>query len=156
MAKPTKFTEAIAAEILKALRAGMLMQDAAEFAGIHKDTLYTWMAKGAKRTKKEDLLRKFSDDVTKARSEAKFRAVARVHAGMAKDWKAAAWWLGVSDPKNYGPKVRITLEQEFSDALTRIRKRLPLDVYEKVLDAITEGDGGEGESSPAPGEELPH
>lgn len=148
--RPTKFTPQLGAEVLKALQVGMLLQDAAQFAGVHRDTLGSWVRQGARKPHPHPL-REFSDAFSKGRMSGKFRALARIHAGMAKDWKAAAWWLGVTDPKNYGPKVRVTLEQEFSDALARIAKRLPEDVYELVLDAILEEDSCEGEVSPSSG-----
>jgi hypothetical protein len=154
--RPTKFTPHLGAEVIKALNAGMLLQDAAEFAGIHRDTLHTWLTKGAKRRNPLDALRAFSDEVRRARMSAKLRAVAYVHGAMKENWKAAAWWLQVTDPKHYGPKIRVTLEQEFTDALARISKRLPAEVYEQVLDAILEDSGGAGESPTSEGEELEH
>jgi hypothetical protein len=154
--RPTKLTPAIWDEIIRALKAGMLLHDAAEFAGISRDTLSRWMKKGERSADEADEYRQFSDAVAKARSAAKLRAVGAVHAHMTKHWKAAAWWLSVTDPRNYGPKVRVTLEQEFSRALARISKRVSTDVYEQVLDAILEDDGAPRESEAGESEELKH
>lgn len=148
--RPTKFSPELAAEILKALKVGMLVQDAWTFAGVPESTYYDWVEMGARQ--KSGPLREFSEAVSKARSSAKLRAVGAVHTGMSKDWKAAAWWLGVTDPKNYGPKIRVTLEQEFSDALARIKQRVSPEVFETVLDAIVSGGSMEGEGTPGGGE----
>ena len=150
--RPTKFTPEIAAEVVKAVKAGMLLQDAAQYAGLDRTTLYRWLKEGAKKRDPKHPLADFCNMVSQGNGVAKLRAIGSVHAAMGNDWKAAAWWLGVTDPKNYGQKVRVTLEEEFSDALARIRKRLPPTVYEQVLEAILEGSGGEGEGADPLGE----
>jgi hypothetical protein len=153
LGRPSIFTKALGDEVLKFLNAGMLVQDAAAAAGIHRDSIYTWVAKG--KTSKDPDLKAFSDAVPKARMTAKVRAVASVNAAMGKNWKAAAWWLSVSDPKNYGPKVRVTLDQEFTDALARIRAKVSPEVYEQVLAAVVEDEDGGGAFEDPRGETEP-
>lgn len=137
-----RYDERVAAELLKALKLGMLLQDAAAFAGMTRETLYKWRTVGKGKPEGHPL-RDFADAVSKARMSAKLHAVGRVTAAMAEDWKAAAWWLGVTDPANYGPQVKVTLEAEFRAALERVQKALPRGVYEQVRNAII-ADGGHG------------
>lgn len=143
LGRPTIFTPALGEEVLKYLRTGMVVQDAAQLAGIHKDSIYTWAAKGRKPGAPPEL-KDFAVAFPKARMTAKSRALTCVNLAMTKNWKAAAWFLGVSDPKNYGPKVRVTLDQEFNDALARIRAKVPAEVYEQVLAAVVEDEDGGG------------
>jgi hypothetical protein len=151
--RPTIFTQAIAAELMKAFRLGATVREACEFSGISKDSLYEWLKKGRKAPAGSEL-REFADGIPKARGAAKFRALGYWHAAMPKDWKAAAHWLAIEDPARYGPKVRVTLDQEFTDALTRIRRRLPIEVYEQVLAAIAEDESPGGVGADTPGEET--
>lgn len=140
----TEFTKKVGDEVLRALRVGMTMTDAAEFAGVSKTCLYAWL-RAAKSKPQRDPLARFAHAVSKGRTCAKFDALEKV--SYARDWKAAAWWLGVTDPKNYGPKIRVTLETEFSAALERLKAVLPPETYAKAIDAIAGGDGEGGEGA---------
>jgi len=151
--RKTIFTRALGEQIVKALAAGMLMKDAAEYNGINVDSIYTWVKWG--QTRKDPDLQWFAGEVPKARASAKARAVASVHGAMKKDWKAAAWWLGITDPKHYSQKVRVTLESEFTDALARIQEKLSPEVYEQVLAAIVDDGGDVGAEPDSLGETDP-
>lgn len=144
---PTKFDPEKASRVLDAFKLGALVQDAAAFAGVTRQCLHDWMKRGALRPI-GDPLRDFVDAVSQQRSSTKVQTVGKVLLAASRDWKAGAWWLGVTDPKNYGPKIRVTLEEEFTNALQRIEKRLPPDVFTAVLQAIAEGDGPEDAAGP--------
>lgn len=135
----------------KVIRLGMTVRDACAFAGISHTAFYKSVRIGKTRPL-GDSLRDFADAVAKGKTDAKVFAVGQVHAGMRKDWKAAAWLLGVSYPKEFGPKVKVTLETEFAGALERLKAALPPEMYEKALDALAAGDGEEGEGEDSPGE----
>lgn len=140
----------MAEDLTRVLNLGMTVRDACAFAGVSKTAFYKWLHLGKSRPP-DDPLRKFADAVVRGRTAAKVHAVGQVHAGMKKDWKAAAWLLGVTYPGEFGPKVKVTLEAEFGSALERLKAALPPEMYEKALDALARGDGEEGEGEDSPG-----
>jgi hypothetical protein len=66
MARPTKLTDEVQKQIVRAIAAGAYGEVAAEAAGIHKATLYRWLAKG-RRTKRGKLC-EFCDAIKKAQA----------------------------------------------------------------------------------------
>lgn len=148
----TEFTKKVGDKVIDAIRVGMTMEDAAEFASISKSTLFRWLGLAASRDSGR-LLKNFSDRVSQAKQSEKFRSLQKIH--RAKDWRAAAWWLGVRDPKTYGPKVRVTLDSEYEAALERLKKALPPEMYDLALDAIIRGEGEGEEGGAAAGEADP-
>lgn len=60
-----KLTEAVQAVIVDAIRCGNYLETAAACAGIHRDTLYEWLRKGA-AAPEGDCYRDFSDMLTRA------------------------------------------------------------------------------------------
>ncbi len=143
-----------------ALRMGMTVTDACRLAGMNRDSFYKWKRIGESMPHGEDpkadpLPRQFADAVANGELTAKHTALASIYNGMRKDWKAGAWLLSVRAPKEYGPKIRVTLETEFDAALERLEKVLPPELYEKALAAIAGGQGDEEDSGPPPGDVGP-
>ena len=116
MARPKKINERRIEEIAKLIRAGNFIEVAAQYAGIHKDTFYEWMKRGAhekdrlekpyQRPREEEALYvKFSDAIKEAIAEAEIRDVnAITMAAQAGNWTAAAWRLERKFPKRWGRK----------------------------------------------------
>jgi len=78
----TKLTEAVQDIIVTAIRCGNYMETAAALAGIHRDTLYEWLRKGA-AAPEGDCYRDFSDTLTRAMAQSEAEAVAAINeAGM--------------------------------------------------------------------------
>jgi len=103
MARPTKLTPEVASKIIAFVRTGNYIEAAAAAAGIHKDTLYDWLKRGApgnEESDSDDIYREFSDAVLQARAEAQIRAVAGLLA--TGHYKAWAWWLERSNPRQWG------------------------------------------------------
>lgn len=148
--RPTDSYEAQAEEVLKYLRLGMSRAEACRLATIGESTLSTWVSvgQGALEGGREWT---FAKAVESAEDFAKKHSLEKITGS--RDWRAHAWLLSVREPARFGQKVRVTLEQEFTDALERIRKRVSPDVYEQVLDAVLSGGSEEGEVPPPPGEE---
>jgi hypothetical protein len=140
-------------DLARFISLGLTVTDVCILGGISRDTFYKWAAEGKRRTDPDDPIRKFADAVSRGRVSAKASALGHVHLGMKKDWKAAAWLLGVTYPKEYGPKVAITLQSEFTAALERLEKVLPPEMYDKALAAIVGADG-EAENGGAPAGEI--
>jgi hypothetical protein len=104
MGRPTKLTPELQEELLKALRGGAYVEDACGYVGIHKDTFYEWMRRGADG---DDLYSEFSDAVEKARATAVVRNIALLQKAAEDSWQAAAWWLERTRPNQYGRRTNI-------------------------------------------------
>ena len=70
----TKLTEAVQDIIVTAIRAGNYLETAAAVAGIHKETFYDWLRKGAS-AQEPDIYSNFSDAVARALAESESVAV---------------------------------------------------------------------------------
>ena len=80
-----KLTKAVQDIIVTAIRCGNYLETAAACAGIHKDTFYNWIIKGA-NAPEGNRYHNFSDAVQKALAESESVAVAAIHeAGMPHD-----------------------------------------------------------------------
>lgn len=100
---------------------GQPLSIACSFSGISKPSFYKWSKMGKRKGAPPELVQ-FSAEVDKAREAARVMAVGSVFKGMQKDWKAAAWFLGVTKPAEFGQKVRVTLEEEFTGAIENLEQ----------------------------------
>jgi len=136
-------------ETIRVLRMGQPVTVACSFAGITKATFHKWLRVGNARPV-GDQLRAFADEVAKAREAAKVMALGSVFKGMQKDWKAAAWFLGVTKPAEFGQRVRVTLEEEFTGAIENLESDFADDpqLLGKILASITRRRSGTGNGPP--------
>jgi transposase len=103
----TKLTPELQDKILLHLRLGAYVETAAACAGIHKDTFYEWMKKGAHAVAPYGA---FADAVHKAIAESESRDLATVLKASTKSWQAAAWRLERRFPEKYGRNDRVKVE----------------------------------------------
>jgi len=71
----TKLTPEIQAVIVDAIRVGNYVEAAAACAGIHKQTFYGWLHRGANAKEGDDIYRDFLDAVSRAMAESESVAV---------------------------------------------------------------------------------
>lgn len=128
MGRPTKLTIARHRQIVKLVREGNYMETAAATAGISKDVLFTWLRRGARKSK--GIHHEFSVDMEKARAEAEIKDVRAIGNASFLDWKAAAFRLERRHPKRWGKKVQTALTGADGGA---IRLNINKDEAEKVL-----------------------
>lgn len=126
------------------IRMGLTVKDTCLLTGTTTETFYKWLRIGKERPK-SDHLRVFADAVVAGKASAKAAALAQIHMGMKKDWKAAAWFLSVTDPANYGPQIKITVKEELDAVLEKLAAGLPSAEYARVLAIIGSDDPGESE-----------
>ena len=104
--------------MLEALRAGNYMDTAAMYAGISKQTLYNWLAKGRATREKvanggiasyqEAKFIELIDAVEKARADAEVRNVHLIQqAAQGGTWQAAAWFLERSHPGKWARREKV-------------------------------------------------
>lgn len=121
--------------------AGSYIETAAKAAGIHKDTLYDWLKRGATG---EEPFASFSDAVERALGEAEIRDLAVVSkAAQAGVWQAAAWKLERRNPKAWGRRIaaevsgpdRGPIELDAADAREQLMAKLQATHERIVADA---------------------
>ena len=96
---------------------------AAAYAGIHRDTLYAWLARRPM----------FAQAVEKAEADAEVRATATVlKAAQKGTWQAAAWWLERRRPADYGRRGRLDVHVELEAEVRAIALAAGVD-YESAL-----------------------
>lgn len=111
MGRPNKLTPELQKTIVTYILLGAYVETAAKAAGLTKDTFYDWLHKGA--TQRKGIYKDFSDAVLKAMEEATLRDLNVIDKAAQKgDWKAAAWKLEKSRPREYGTKKIVRIENE--------------------------------------------
>jgi hypothetical protein len=103
----TKLTPELQEKLLLHLRVGAYVETAAACAGIHKDTFYEWMKKGARGVAP---YASFAAAVNKAVAESESRDLATILKAAQSQWQAAAWRLERRFPEKYGRNDRIKLD----------------------------------------------
>jgi len=91
--------------IVQAVRAGNYLETAASYAGISKDTLYTWLKKGRAATKGP--YREFVEAVDQAIASSEVRDLTLIGKAAEEQWQAAAWRLERRYPDRYGRRTRV-------------------------------------------------
>lgn len=133
---------------------GLTVTEVCRLSVISRDTFYKWVKEGKHREDPQDPVRQFSDAVHRGKLSAKAHALVAVQYGMKKDWKAAAWYLGVTYPRDFGPKVRVTLDQEFGNAISNLEEDFAdtPDLLAKVLASLSREPRGRGDAALGPAE----
>ena len=103
----SKLTPELQEKILLHLRVGAYVETAAACAGIHKDTFYEWMKKGARGIAPYAA---FAEAVNRAVAESESRDLATILKAAQSQWQAAAWRLERRFPEKYGRNDRVKVE----------------------------------------------
>lgn len=109
-----KLTSDVQEKIVSLLRAGNYVETAAACAGIHKDTFYDWMKRGAKG---EEPYAELAGAVHKALADGEARDVAVIFQASKEQWQAAAWRLERRFPDRWSrnDRVKVDANLEVSD-----------------------------------------
>lgn len=102
--RPTKLTAAVQKRVCDAIKQGATYALAAQYAGIHRDTLNEWMKAGEEA--ESGSFSDFSDAVKAAEGQAAITWLRRIEkAASDGNWTAAAWKLERRYPQDYGRQV---------------------------------------------------
>lgn len=154
--------EEVTEEFLGYIRAGDFLKSAAGRAGLQHWTVVGWLKKGEAEIEAGDTsgaYAQFTQKVRIAEAERQSMLIGCVaqaaqfrdwKTGDPKHWSAATWLLERHDPKQFGPQIKLHVEQELGAALERLSKVLRPDEYEKALTALLSDDGGGTSVSTAP------
>ena len=131
MPRPTKLTPDVQYTLVFALQEGATVEHACDYAGIHKDTFYTWL-KRAEAGEAE--FADFADAITRARGQGVVTDLSTISkAVLAGDWKAAAWRLEHRYPQEYGKKVQV---QGDKDNPLKVIHEMPAEQLEAKITAL--------------------
>jgi hypothetical protein len=114
MARRTKYTKELVAELLQILTEGNTIETACGCVGIGQETFFGWQ-----RNKTE-----FAEAVQKAQKAAIRRNVGIVQVAAKKSWQAAAWWLERRHPQDYALRRPV----EDTEAISKTAK----DILEQI------------------------
>lgn len=130
-----KISDALVDKIVKMVREGAYYCHAAGAAGITKQTLYNWKARGEADIESgaESLYRELVERIRQAEDEAVVDAEKRVFAAGKRDYKAAIVYLSKRRPDVWGDKVVV----EFDAGLDKVLENMSTEELE-LLDRMFE------------------
>ncbi len=140
MGRPTSLTPEVQATIVEAISEGLYRETAAQLAGVHRNTLLNWQARGESG---EAPYEEFLCAIKKAEAEAERATITRVRGG-GEGWQSSAWLAERRWPSRWSGRVRLTVNEELSAVLDKIRAKLDDDTFAKVIDATREDAPGAG------------
>ena len=106
MARPTKLTPELQAEMVKIIRAGNYQVVACRHVGIPEKTFYEWMRRGERGWKIDEPYREFRAEILKARATAEIESVARIRAAARDgDLDSDKFYLTHAHPDRWGRQV---------------------------------------------------
>jgi hypothetical protein len=117
-----KISPEIIAGLVRLITSGVPYEASADAVGIGETTLYGWLKRGKKSTRKDCPYAKLVKEIRKARADAITRNVAIIQKAASKTWQAAAWWLERRESKHFGAN-----KKELNDLRaenTRLKERL--------------------------------
>ncbi len=124
----TKFTPEVVKLICQMIARGLNYCQAADAAGIHRDTLHEW-----ERRKPV-----FSDALKRAKASGVDRRLKRIEKAAAKGaWQADAWWLERNHPETWGRKSREAAEEQ---AAVEAAKRAKADTERPDWNRLTQSE----------------
>jgi hypothetical protein len=161
--RPPVISRTIQDSVVKALTAGNFVEVACAYAGIHKDTYYSWLKRGSAERERIDrgaplealagvALRReldrrevekpfldFSDAVKRAQAESEVGLTSILYKAATESWQAGAWLLERKHPDRWGVKRKVEVEiaSEVRAQLEKGLDRLEAAVERGELDAAT-------------------
>lgn len=104
--QPTKLTHGVAEKILEAVRKGNRLDTAALYAGVGRETFYSWLRKGRAADARQPY-RGFVQQLDEALASWEAGKVDAISAAGDKEWQANAWMLERRLPDAYGRRTRV-------------------------------------------------
>ena len=118
MVRPTKYTPDVAERILQAIELGATYELACRYGGISDETFTRWRKRYVG----------FAENVKKAEGKGAVKWLARIEAGAADHWQAAAWKLERRYPHDYGRTItdhNVTVKHD--DLINEIAEKYGID-----------------------------
>jgi len=153
--RKAKLTPEMRDRIATAIRAGVYVETAAAMTGIHKDTFYYWLKRGAAGRDQGvvNLYTEFSDAIEKATAEGEARLVGMVSKAASNQWQAAAWMLERKSPARWGRRDSLQHQGEVQVRVVRAEALIPLHQQRLTEEADYEIDDSDSDNSGGDGDD---
>lgn len=138
-------TPALTKNIATRMRAINSLEDAAVHCGVHRSTVFTWLAKG--REQKVGPYRDFLDAIERAKAARRIGFAAQLLSHGKKNWQAIAWLAERTDPQHFGLRIKVHVSEEVERMQDKLQRHLSPEEYERALEALSQPD----DSDEAPG-----
>ncbi|WP_339823962.1 hypothetical protein [Sulfitobacter dubius] len=135
--RKTKLNQRIVNDAQTAAAMGLSMNLVSDFIGIPLSTMYDWIRRGAERP--GSIYEKFSEALSRGRSQCAMKNMARIQEAGATDWRAAAWVM----EKRFGFRSQIDINTEY--VKTQRRAIESSEDVEALLATLTLADGIRGQ-----------
>jgi hypothetical protein len=107
MARPTKLTPKLLAEILRNMRTCAYRETACAAVGIDSKTLRNWLKLAKRGGASNAIYRTFAAGLEEAEAQAEIVDLTFISMAAKADWRAAAWRLARKSPERWGDRQRI-------------------------------------------------
>jgi hypothetical protein len=118
--RPTSLTPDVAGKICDAMKVGAYQYEAAQYAGIHPNSLTNWLRTGRADIAGGDegtLYAAFALEFEQAENRAVMRALASIQTAAAGgDWRAAMAWLSRRHSERWGERGQVAVDVHHLDA----------------------------------------
>lgn len=121
-----KLTPELIATVVGFISKGSYITVAAAAAGVHRETLYAWMRRGADQRKRKvrGIYRTFLDAMERAHAECETALLARIVKAGEEQWSAAAWTLERTRPSRYEQhRTSERVRRDLARAQTEVARR---------------------------------
>ena len=143
-----KLTPKVIAIIVRHVRAGAHLEEAAAAAGVSRSSLQSWLLQG--KQPGESMARRLTEAVDEAQGKHAAAMHGTISRAAKKQWKAAEASLKLSNQSRYGQgRIEFTVSVQLQAALTRLQEEFANEpaIYERILACIAGSDGGGAASS---------
>jgi transposase-like protein len=150
----SKLTPELIANLARVIRATNSLEDAAAHCGVHRTTFFLWLQWA--REGKGGVYRELFDAIEQAKADRRINFAAQLHQHGKKNWQALAWLAERTDPKHFGLRIKVHVQEELEEALDALEQGLSPDEYRKVVEILATRDAsGSGEEVGDPEGERP-
>lgn len=136
--RPPKLTPELQAKICTIVALSSSLEDAAAQVGVARTTVMMWQQKG--REQDRGVYRDFLDAIERAKAQRRVNFNATLTKHGQKHWQALAWLAERTDPKHFGLRIRVHVNEELERIMDRLQHHLTPAEYERALEAISEPD----------------
>lgn len=127
------------------LRAGGSVASVAAAIRVHPRTVWKWLDSPHDAANYED----FRAEYARARAEYRDQLVTCIVAAAPEDWKAAAWLLERQHSREFSRSIKIQVQEQIHEAVSKVREVLGDEIGEKVLRVFAEQEREEPTRAPA-------
>lgn len=144
---PTKLTPELTQQIAKAVEVCNSLETGAAHCGVHRTTVFMWAQKG--REQASGPYRDFFDAIELAKEKRRMNIQAQMVVHAKKNWQALAWLAERTDPKMFGLRIKVQVNEELERIYDKLQRHLAPEDYERALEAIAQPDDSDEASGAA-------